>query len=344
MAFRSNVRGRCPSGFTLIELLVVVAIIALLISILLPALSGARAQGRTAVCASRIAQLAKAIFMYADDYDETPPFIGLGFENLLNDLHKEFPAGSGLTRGYWASHETWLIPEIPTIWNQLEEDWDDLTGGRAKVRNGSLFGYTRFEDLYRCPDFERVPSKNQGAFNYTRTVMGRKPLSGGIPGDGLEDPDDLEPGPILKISNIYATGSMFMLLDEQWDFHVAGNYNGDPPQGIIELEGNDFWMGADSIHMLIADCIGDYHGTTGKDVPIGLILPAKKGNIAYYDGHVQLMRDPLPQRVLNADIDEIINNPDLVEQGIQLLSPFIRQIFAARGLGVDIMDVISWFL
>ncbi len=71
-------------GFTLIELLVVVAIIALLISILLPSLSKARAQARTAVCASRISQLAKAMLIYSEDLVEGPPFMGVGWENCDN--------------------------------------------------------------------------------------------------------------------------------------------------------------------------------------------------------------------------------------------------------------------
>jgi prepilin-type N-terminal cleavage/methylation domain-containing protein len=56
-------------GFTLIELLVVVAIIALLISILLPALGRAKAQARTVVCLSNMKQLAMAFIYYTDEYD-----------------------------------------------------------------------------------------------------------------------------------------------------------------------------------------------------------------------------------------------------------------------------------
>lgn len=83
-AERSQLSGRLirPRGFTLIEILVVVAIIALLISILLPSLTRAREQARGVACLANLGQLGKA-------------------EQLYQTQNREWIPGSPLTTGYF---------------------------------------------------------------------------------------------------------------------------------------------------------------------------------------------------------------------------------------------------
>ncbi len=90
----NGTKVRRPRTFTLIELLIVIAIIAILMSLLLPALGGAKRRAKIIVCTSNLKQMAAGMIIYAAFFDQEWPFHGTdgghgGWEPYPADVYTE---------------------------------------------------------------------------------------------------------------------------------------------------------------------------------------------------------------------------------------------------------------
>lgn len=65
----TSARNTRISGFTLVEMLVVIAVIAILASLLLPALGSIQEKGRNAQCVNNLRQMGVGLMLYVGDHD-----------------------------------------------------------------------------------------------------------------------------------------------------------------------------------------------------------------------------------------------------------------------------------
>ena len=93
-------------AFTLIELLVVVAIIAVLLSILLPAVGRSRQQTRQAVCASNLHQLGTAIYCYWTEWDGRVPYVESPMTNGIGSPPRSAYSVPGFGSDAWTDADT----------------------------------------------------------------------------------------------------------------------------------------------------------------------------------------------------------------------------------------------
>lgn len=128
-------------GFTLIELLVVISIIAVLLSVLMPALRKVREQARQSSCSARIRQQILALNIYAGENDNKLPLpntAGAWLQDVaINTVH--FMFASGMTR------EMFYCPSNKThqkyndlFWMYNNKSWDSKTQRFTDYNNNSF--------------------------------------------------------------------------------------------------------------------------------------------------------------------------------------------------------------
>jgi prepilin-type N-terminal cleavage/methylation domain-containing protein/prepilin-type processing-associated H-X9-DG protein len=170
----ANTKTR-PAAFTLIELLVVILIIAILASMLLPALARAMLAAKKTQCLGNFKQLQICWQLYADDY-----------------------AGN-LVRNEPSDNLSWISGTVG------DEKTAAGATNVADITNGVLFYYNTSIFIYHCPSAQGLNPPTQSGVDASlivRTVSMMPRFGNYTDHDGLIDPSP----PFLKISQIYNPG------------------------------------------------------------------------------------------------------------------------------------------
>ena len=141
-------------GFTLIELLVVVAIIALLVSILLPALGRARELAKRVQCAAQLSGSGRALALYQNDYrDDNPSICSQGsdasYTYMGRGTYNTNAAGLTAKARWW--DPLWLDNSVwPNIPSEAKSSW-----AQVPTVCGCIYLLVKYEDLvpkmFLCP-------------------------------------------------------------------------------------------------------------------------------------------------------------------------------------------------
>jgi len=136
-------------AFTLVELLVVIGIIAVLIVILLPALSKARERAKTISCASNLRQLFQTARLYSTEYRDSFPF---GFM-FANENNAQFNGHEGNGRN--VASKTDMITWYSSLDRYMSKGLTDAF--KADGNSPWIDGATKrkFAKVFRCPSVDQ---------------------------------------------------------------------------------------------------------------------------------------------------------------------------------------------
>ena len=188
-------------GFTLIELLVVIAIIAILAAILFPVFAQAREKARQASCLSNCKQIGTALQLYADDYDETVPF--------MSDQSK--------TKAAYANDATYGSYPFCKIAGTVTTLKD--VGGNYWTWEDCIFPYVKNVSIYTCPSLNR----NTHAYGYNRGLTNNS--------YNIADGSGISPVSLAQLDN---TSELVFVGD-------ASVYNGGPHSCILLTPLTIYW-------------------------------------------------------------------------------------------------------
>ncbi|MFC1781067.1 type II secretion system protein [Planctomycetota bacterium] len=133
-------------GFTLVELLVVISVIAILMAILMPALSRAREAGKRSVCLGNLKQLQLGWSLYASANDE----------KIVRG--ESYTGGNGTNGSYddmlcWTGDDTYNMLGTETLAEEQQ---------KTAIEAGALYPYVKNLELYSCPTGVRGELRTYG--------------------------------------------------------------------------------------------------------------------------------------------------------------------------------------
>jgi prepilin-type N-terminal cleavage/methylation domain-containing protein len=208
-------------GFTLVELLVVIAIIGVLISLLLPAIQGAREAARRSSCANNISQLSKAFLNYEAANKGLPP-LAISYPGVAPDL-----PGTG----QWFDSHGWYSTSGPYTGYDAWASRIDFSRNFSDAANEAARRGGETLKIYECPSDRGLQRNEWGTSNWAR-VLGNYVACAGNTNYGQTDMTTpialanlggpMKPGRVGELSRITDGISMTLMMSEVWVMPTSG--------------------------------------------------------------------------------------------------------------------------